>query len=433
MNILQVSLWGKLAGDLLFDESQNQIYFRYNKEFLNSGLDIAPILMPLSGRTNIYSFPTLNRETFKELPPVFSDSLPDKFGNEILHQWLQQKGKSLDDLNPLERLSYVGKRGMGALEYLPPEQRISSDNKPIDVSEIVTIANEVLNHKADQKGYLNNMDSILTIGTSAGGARAKAIIAIDKNTNEVFAGDILHQNKDITYHLLKIEGGNDLENRQCYGRIEYAYYLMAKQSGIAMSKSELFEENGRAHFLTQRFDRVGGEKTHMTTLNSIANMDYNQPLIHSYEQCFNVLDKLNLPQNQVKEQFRRMVFNVVARNLDDHTKNISFLMNKQGKWSLSPAYDITYAYNPSNRWLKQHQMSVNGKRTEIKRKDISKLAPSLDIRSKRIIIDQVTQGISQWKKIAASLDIDKAKIEMIENNLIYNQINKQGKTQKRGL
>jgi len=432
MTILEVLLWNTLVGNLFYDNKLSQAFFRYDKDFLNGNLDIAPLLMPISGKTNIYSFPTLPEETFKGLPPVFSDSLPDKFGNAILNTWLQKKGKQITDLNPLERLSYIGKRGMGALEYMPPQTVLSSSDNRIVISDIVRIAKEVLSSKADAQADINSIESILRIGTSAGGARAKAIIAIDPQTNDVFSGDILHENPEMKYYIMKIDGVKDLENRQSdgYGRIEYAYYNIAKASGIDIKDSIMFEENGRAHFMTERFDRVKGERVHMTTLNSMSNMDYNQPLIHSYEQCFGVMTKLNLSHEDIKKQYRRMVFNVVARNLDDHTKNISFLMNKQGVWKLSPAYDVTYAYDPSNRWLKQHQMSVNAKRLDIDRADLMKLAESLNPRTKRVIIEEVVEGVSQWMSIAAEVDIPKSRIKEIEDNLKYSQIHKQANSKK---
>lgn len=424
MNILEVKLWNELVGNLLYDNNKDQVFFRYDKDFLKGSLDISPLLMPLNGKTNIYSFPTYAEETFKMLPPVFSDSLPDKFGNEILNTWLQKQGRLITDLNPLERLSYIGKRGMGALEYMPPKIILSPSDKKIVISDIVAIAKEVLSSKKNQVATLASMDGIIQIGTSAGGARAKAIIAINSVTQEVFSGDILHSNKDMTYHILKIDGVGDLENRESdgYGPIEYAYYLMAIESGIDMAKSSLFEENNRAHFLTERFDRIDGRKIHMTTLNSIANMDYNQPLSHSYEQCFGVIDKLNLSHQDLKKQFRRMVFNVLARNQDDHTKNISFLMDQDGLWKLSPAYDVTYAYNPSNRWLKQHQMSVNGKRNDITYSDLIESANTLNKKTKQLIIEQVIEGVSKWREIASKVNIPKNRIEEIENNLRYDKI-----------
>lgn len=435
MNLLSVSLWGELVGDLFYDQRQGQVAFKYFDGFKQSGLEISPLLMPLKENKDFYTFDRLSEQTFKGLPPVFSDSLPDKFGNAILNTWLQKSGKLIEDLNPLERLSYIGKRGMGALEYLPPHATQETSRDVLDISNIVQIAKEVLDDKKEAQGNLNSLESILHIGTSAGGARAKAIIAIDPKTQNVYSGDILRNDKDTTYHILKLDGVGDIENRETngYGRIEYAYFRMAKACGIEMANSDLIEEKGRAHFMTQRFDRINGEKIHMTTLNSMAAMDYNQPLIYSYEQCFGVMTKIGLDHEDYKKQFRRMVFNVVAKNLDDHTKNVSFLMDKLGKWKLSPAYDVTYAYNPNNRWLRQHQMSVNGKRNDITRTDLMEVAQELDLRTKRVIIDQVVEGISEWKRIGKEVGIPSDRINEIEGNLKYHQIQKEKKSNKKSL
>lgn len=430
MNILHVSLWGELVGDLFYDANQKLTFFKYFEGFKQSGFEIAPLLMPLDNKTEIYSFSNLSQKTFKGLPPVFSDSLPDKYGNTILNAWLQRSGKLIEDLNPLERLSYIGKRGMGALEYLPPHTLENSNGQTLDISDIVAIAKEVLSNKEQTHGNLHSMESILHIGTSAGGARAKAIIAIDPKTNDVFSGDIIRKDSETTYHILKLDGVGDIENRtsEGYGKIEYAYSRMAKLCGIDMAKCQLIKEKERAHFMTERFDRVNGKKVHMTTLNSIAAMDYNQPLTYSYEQCFTVMKKIGLYHEDFKKQFRRMVFNILAKNLDDHTKNVSFLMDSLGQWKLSPAYDVTYAYNPNNRWLRQHQMSVNGKRNEINRSDLMGATDMLDPRSKRSIIDQVVEGVSQWKKIAEQINIPTDRVNEIEKNLKYQQINNEKKS-----
>jgi len=430
MNLLHVSLWGALVGDLFYDNRQNIVFFKYYDGFQQRGLEISPLLMPLKSDKDMYSFGNLSEQTYKGLPPVFSDSLPDKYGNAILGAWLQKNGKLITDLNPLERLSYIGKRGMGALEYLPPQSIVDNARETLDISHIVEMAKEVLNDKKQAQGNLKSMESILHIGTSAGGARAKAIIAIDPKTKDVFSGDILRDNKDTTYHILKLDGVGDVEKRETngYGSIEYAYFRMARACGIDIAHSELITEKGRAHFMTERFDRVNGEKIHMTTLNSMAAMDYNEPLTYSYEQCFGIMGKMELYHEDYKKQFRRMVFNVIAKNLDDHTKNVSFLMDKLGKWKLSPAYDVTYAYNPNNRWLRQHQMSVNGKRNKIGRSDLMGATEVLDPRSKRVIIDQVVEGISQWKRIAKEVGIPANRINEIEGNLKYHQIDSEKKS-----
>jgi serine/threonine-protein kinase HipA len=271
---------------------------------------------------------------------------------------------------------------------------------------------------------INSIEQILQIGTAAGGARPKIVIAKDNTTNEFYAGDVLNKNKEVTYYLLKLDGTTDNQNSETsqYGKIEFAYYQLATLSGINMSKTELLVENDRNHFLTQRFDRIDGKKIHSQTLNSIANLDYNNPLINSYEQCFSVMRKLNLSQSEIEQQFKRMVFNVMSKNLDDHTKNISFLMNDIGKWSLSPAYDLTHSYDPNNKWLKQHQMSINGKRNNIEYNDLIEVAEKQMIGNTNFIIQEVQEGVSNWIKIAKNLDIPLEKTNKIEQSLEYNSI-----------
>jgi serine/threonine-protein kinase HipA len=421
--VVQAKIWGNLVGDLFFKEDEKQVFFVYNDEFLNKGLEIAPILMPINSREKVFTFPFLNQETFKNLPPVFSDSLPDRFGNITLNSYLQTQGKDIEDLNPLERLTYIGERGIGALEYFPAQKHNSIYNgKPLDLSEIIEIAKEVMQQKKGVK--INSIEQILQIGTAAGGARPKIVIAKDNTTNEFYAGDVLNKNKEVTYYLLKLDGTTDNQNSETsqYGKIEFAYYQLATLSGINMSKTELLVENDRNHFLTQRFDRIDGKKIHSQTLNSIANLDYNNPLINSYEQCFSVMRKLNLSQSEIEQQFKRMVFNVMSKNLDDHTKNISFLMNDIGKWSLSPAYDLTHSYDPNNKWLKQHQMSINGKRNNIEYNDLIEVAEKQMIGNTNFIIQEVQEGVSNWIKIAKNLDIPLEKTNKIEQSLEYNSI-----------
>lgn len=420
--VVQAKIWGEIVGELFLKEDIRQIFFTYDSEFLKKGIEISPILMPTTSREKIISFPTLNFETFKDLPPVFSDSLPDKFGNAVLNKYLETSGRSIEDINPLERLTYVGVRGMGALEYFPLKYSDGYTEKELVISDIVEIAKDILSDKKNIRH--SSLENILHIGTSAGGARPKALIAKNNKTNEYVSGDILHSGNDYSYYLLKIDGASDINDSLTnqYGKLEYAYYKLATACGVNMTHTEFLSENGRDHFLTERFDRINGEKLHTQTLNSIANMDFNKPLIHSYEQCFNIMQRLNLTQEEKDQQFLRMVFNVVARNQDDHTKNICFLMDKSGKWKLSPAYDVSFAYDPTNRWLKQHQMSINNKRNNITFDDLVTVGQKFSITNPEQIIKQVTQGVSSWKTIASGLNISKEKIDHIEKNLFYNSI-----------
>ena len=345
--------------------------FQYDPAFARSGIELSPLTMPLSER--VYEFPALPRGTFHGLPGLLADSLPDKFGNALIDAWLATQGRTPESFGAVERLCYTGTRGMGALEFAPglgPRPRKATR---IEIDALVQLASDVLTHRNELQANFSGparqkaLNDILRVGTSAGGARAKAVIAWNRETNEVRSGQIA-AGDGFDYWLLKFDGvaGNkdkELEDPKGYGAIEYAYYLMARAAGISMSECRLLEENGRRHFMTRRFDRLsGGEKLHMQSLCALAHFDFNQAGAYAYEQAMLTIRQLSLPMAAVEEQFRRMVFNIVARNQDDHVKNIAFLMDKQGRWSLAPAFDMTYSYNPSGSWTAAHQMTLNGKR-----------------------------------------------------------------------
>jgi len=416
--LLEVKLWGKTVGALYFDTESNKVVFQYDTDFVDSNLAISPIIMPLvKNKEYIFS----DTATFKNLPPVFSDSLPDKFGNTILNTWLETQGKTINELNPLEKLSYIGTRGMGALEYFPNKDFVKQ-TKTLDIPSIVQIADEVLNQKKEQQNTIKRIENILQISSSTGGARAKAIIAINEKTNEIFSGDVIIQNPNITYYILKIDLNTPIEN---YAKIEYVYYQMAVLAKINMMPSRLYEENGNTHFLTQRFDRVNGEKIHMQTLCAMAKMDFNQPLQNSYEQAFKVLMILNLDFADTLQLYKLMLFNVLSRNVDDHTKNISFLMNKQGVWKLSPAYDLTYTFSTNGHWGKRHEMSVNGKRKNITYKDLLDVGAQLKIRNRKTILKEVASAVSNWSSLAKKAGIPEQTIKTIDKNLRYHTVLKE--------
>ena len=411
----RVSLWGRAVGAVIWNEERQRAEFQYDAAFSRSGLDVAPIMMPLSQAADgatVFSFGDVRDETFRGLPGLLADSLPDRFGEQILNAWLATQQRTPGSANPVERLCYTGRRGMGALEFEPAHNEWEASSEALQVEDLVRAANSVLyqraafrrNHK--KKGREEALMDILQVGTSAGGARAKAIVAFNADTGEVRSGQI-DGLPGFTYCLIKFDGvtNEKLGDPKSYGRIEYAYHLMARACGVAMMPCRLLEEHGRAHFLTQRFDRVRDaegtvHKLHMATLCGIAHMDYNQPLVHSYEQAFQVMRLLGLPYPAAVELFRRMCFNVVAMNCDDHTKNISFLMDPQGDWHLAPAYDVTYAYNPESLWLRQHQMSINGKRQDIARDDLLAVAKELNIRKAETVVDEVVAGVRKWKTFA---------------------------------
>lgn len=372
---------------------------------------VAALQMPLSD--HIYSFPALPAKTFHGLPGMLADSLPDKFGNALIDTWLAKQGRRADSFNPVERLCYTGKRGMGALEFLPTIGPRPRKAQKIEIDALVELASEVLSQPNALNGSLKDsggqkaLNDILRVGTSAGGARAKAVIAWNPKTNEVRSGKVV-ADTGFEYWLLKFDGvsGNkdkELEDPKGYGAIEYAYHLMARAAGIEMSDCRLLEENDRQHLMTRRFDRLaGGEKLHMQSLCALAHFDFNAAGAYAYEQAMMTIRQLCLPLNAIEEQFRRMVFNIIARNQDDHVKNIAFLMEKTGRWSLAPAFDITYSYNPDGAWTSTHQMTMNGKRDEFTEVDFQACAKSAGMKRGRAgdIIEEVRAAVLRWPEFA---------------------------------
>lgn len=412
INTAEIFMWGTRIAIVHLDDSKPYVSFEYDKQFLKSGIEVAPISMPLSNR--IYEFPNLVSNSFRGVPGMIADSLPDKFGNSIINQWLASIGRTEKDFNVLDRLCYTGSRGMGALEYLPATGPAAELDAPINVNEMVQFASNILNNKKSIKIELSNeltYSQLLQLGTSAGGARAKAIIAWNEKTHEVRSGQI-NLGKDFDYWLIKFDGVNKngdhgLEDELEYTLIEYAYYKMAKKAGINMNECRIFSENGNNHFLTKRFDRVNGKKIHMQTLGAIAHIDYNIPGLCSYEQASIYMRQLNLDAKDIEQLYRRMVFNVLAVNQDDHVKNISFLMDKNGIWKLSPAYDITFSYDISNKWLSAHQMLINGKKEAITLDDLIISGQNMDIstsKCKKIIMD-VKNAVDSWLSISDEVGI----------------------------
>ena len=417
MTIAEVKLWGKTIGAVSWDESVGGGNFEYDPAFIGSGIEVAPLTMPLSDR--IYTFPALPPETFHGLPGLLSDSLPDDFGNALIDAWLAREGRTPDTFNPVERLCYTGSRGMGALEYAPAQGPVAKKSKHIDVEALVELASEILTERNQlQVSFAvpdreSALDEIIQVGTSAGGARAKAIIAWNYKTNEVRSGQ-LKADIGFTYWLLKFDGvsGNkdkELEDPEGFGLIEYAYYKMARETGINMMECRLLKENGRSHFMTKRFDRSDdGQKLHMQSFGAMEHFDFKKAGAYSYEQAFQTIRKLGLSMDDVEEQFRRMAFNIIARNQDDHVKNIAFLMNKSGTWSLSPAFDMTYSYNPSGAWTSSHQMSMNGKRDLFNLQDFRTCAKLVSMKRGRAdeILEQVQAAVQKWSQFANQADVD---------------------------
>lgn len=431
--VSKVTIWNKVVGYVAWDDSRGVAMFEFNPSFERHGLDISPITMPIDeirSGNRIYSFPTIEKNTFLGLPGLLSDSLPDRFGNKMLDAWLARKGRSLSSITPIERLCYTGKRALGALEFEPVLSPEKDSTGELEIESIVNLVNDILAERSNFNSNIhsdssNSIMNIIRLGTSAGGARPKAVITYNEKTGEIRSGHVPVK-KNFYHWIIKLDGvdNGELVSGREYGRIEYAYYLMAKDCGITMNPCKLLEENGRAHFMTRRFDRPqGNEKLHLQSLCAVAHFDYNNPDAYSYEQAFQVMRKMRLSYPEAQQLFTRLVFNVIANNNDDHTKNISFLMDQNGNWALSPAYDVTFAYDPENFWLKRHQMSVNGKRSEIVGPDILNLAREMNIKNASEIIDKVLESISKWQEFAKDAGVDKKVIEAINKSFNLMQYN----------
>lgn len=401
---IEVYLWDKFVGAVALDPNLQYYVFAYDRKFGKSGIEVAPLHMPLRADEAPYVFADLPEETYRRLPAMLADALPDDFGNALIDRYLADKGIPKNRITVLDRLAYMGKRAMGALEFKPTRGPRTVKPTALDLNELVGEARKAV------AGIITGDDeaeaalrSIIEVGTSAGGARAKAVIGLNEQTHEIRSGQV-ELPPGFEYWLLKFDGmgvDRELGSSQHYGRIEYAYYLMARAAGIEMSPSRLLEENGRAHFITRRFDREPGNvKHHMQTLCAMNHIDFRKKSTNSYEQLFMTLDALGLGYAAMAETFRRMVFNVLSRNCDDHSKNFSFLLKQQGGWQLAPAYDISFAHNANGQWTNQHLMSVNGKYKDISRADLQAVAKRFGIGEEKWIIENVLQAIARWKSFA---------------------------------
>jgi len=424
VNVAEVWLWNHRVGAIALDDLGVGV-FEYDTDFLKRGLDIAPLMMPIEEARRghvIHSFPALNPETFKRLPGLLADTLPDKFGQAIVNAWLARQGRSPDDFSIIERLCYTGSRAMGALEFKPAVIEHISQPVSVEISEMITLIQDVMNHRhsldvtltQDEQVNQEALLDILRIGTSAGGARAKAVIAYNEKTGEVLSGQA-DAPEGFEHWLLKFDGVSDIEfgKTSDFGRIEYAYSKMATAAGITMSTCRLLEENGRAHFMTRRFDRVAGNKLHMQSLCALQHYDFNLAGAYGYEQALMTMRKMKLSKKEQLQQYRRMVFNVIARNQDDHSKNIAFLMNPQGEWSLSPAFDITHSYKLGEGWTQTHQMSINGKRDHFTKQDLIDVAQNNDLKNPENVIDDVIAVVEQWPAFATKTSVSEQKIDAI--------------------
>jgi serine/threonine-protein kinase HipA len=418
VDVAMVRLWDQDVGAAAWNVERGVGEFEFTPAFLRRNLDLAPLTMP--PRAGVFSFPNLNRDTFHGLPGLLADTLPDRFGNRIIDAWLARQGRSPNDFTPVERLCYIGIRGMGALEFKPAIGPRSEKAFPIEVSELTRLVGDILRHRTQWVVSLKGnraeaLNTIIRVGTSAGGNRAKAVIAWNPDTNEARSGQA-GVPPGFEPWLLKFDGVADdaLGDPQGIGRVEYAYHRMATAAGIAMSPCRLLEEGGRAHFMTRRFDRDGdGGKFHVQSLCALAHYDFNAAGEYGYEQALSVIQRLGLGHPALREMYRRMVFNVLARNQDDHTRNIAFLMDRHGSWSLAPAFDVVWAYNPRGAWTNRHQMTVNGKRDGFTRADLPAVAVQFGIKKADDILDEVAGAVARWPAFAMECGVTDSLIKEI--------------------
>jgi serine/threonine-protein kinase HipA len=424
-----VKIWGETVGAVRWDESQQLAYFEYERNFIPKDWDLSPLKMPINNGARIYSFPELRKgkdnptDTFKGLPALLSDSLPDKYGNQLINIWLTQQGRPENSMNPVEQLCFIGTRGMGALEF---ETALFKDGKraaTLELESLVDIAQRMLNKRETFQTNLHTNEEkavaeILKIGTSAGGARPKALIAYNRLNGVVKSGQG-NAPEGFEHWLIKLDGVSDAQFGEStgWGNVEYAYYLMAKACGIEMTECRLLEEHGRAHFMTRRFDREGDTKHHIQTLCALQHYNYNEMFAYSYEQVFQTMRLLRLTYPEAEQMFRRMVFNALATNCDDHTKNFSFRLKKGEHWRLAPAYDVCFAYNPNNSWVSQQTLSINLKRRDFLKEDFITVAKANNIKKGEQILEEINQTVGRWEDFAIQAKVDEKHMKLIQRNL----------------
>ncbi|AEF54794.1 HipA domain protein [Marinomonas posidonica IVIA-Po-181] len=435
MEVITIKYHNDEVGAVSFDTEKGLGAFEYAPSFIKKGVELSPIKMPLSKR--IYNFPALSYSTFKGLPGLIADSLPDDFGNAVLNAWVAAQGRSPNDITPLQRLQYTGKRGMGALEYAPATQfRSLNASQPIEIQALITIAQEILDSRGQFEVELKQneqedreaMMSLLSVGMSAGGARPKAVLAFNEEFTQVRSGQT-DVPDGFTHYLMKFDGVSEHNKNQetfgdplGYGAMEFVYHLMAKKCGIDMMPCHLLQEGNRRHFITQRFDRIKNKKIHVQTLNGIAHVDYKKPGSFSYAELFGTARQLKLSAPEAEQLLRRMIFNIIARNHDDHSKNFAFAL-ANGKWSLTPAYDLAYSYKPGSKWVNSHWMSLNGKREHFNRADfysLENLSPLFSKKKIDNIIDETIEHVSCWRQLANEWEVPNTLIEEINDHLRLN-------------
>lgn len=430
VDVAEIKIWGGLVGAVRWDEQQQLADFQYSEDFIRKNQDISPIKMPLSRGSQIYRFPELRKakdtvyDTFKGLPGLLADALPDRYGNQLINVWLAQQGRPADSMNPVEQLCFIGSRAMGALEFEPAQFDTHTTSSEIEIGSLVNVAQKILSEKEAFNTNLNEdeqraLKAILRVGTSAGGARPKAIIAYNPKTADVRSGQT-NVPEGYEHWLIKLDGASDVQFGESsgWGRVEYAYHLMAKECGIAMTECKLLEENDRAHFMTKRFDREANNiKHHIQTLCGLQHFDYTALFAYSYEQVFQTMRQLRLTYPEAEQQFRRVVFNVLATNYDDHTKNFSFRLKQGEKWELAPAYDVCYSFDPKHIWVSQQTLSINGKRKNISKDDLMTIATANTIKKGEKIIEEIKAKVRQWEDFADESGVEEGLKKSIKANL----------------
>ena len=419
-DVVEVRAWGQRVGAVAAGRRRDSYVFAYDPEWVASGREVAPILMPLDSRRR-YSFPALSEETFKFLPPMLADALPDRFGSSLVNAWLARQGVPVSEITPLDRLAYLGNRGLGALEFVPSTAPNLPAPAMLDIKALVDSARHVISGELTSDAAAKDaLRSLISVGTSAGGARAKAIVRWNQTTGEI-RPESDTTDAGFSSWLIKFDGvgvDKQLGSSQSYGRIEYAYSLMAAVAGVQMAETKLLEENGRAHFITRRFDRPdASEKLHLQSLCAVDAVDFNLIETNDYAQYFSAIESLSLGADAREQAFRRMVFNVFAANCDDHSKNFAFLMDNTGAWSLAPAYDVTFAHEPGHKWLSKHLMAVDGKFADITRDDLMGFADKFSIERASRIISDIRAAVGSWTEFATAAGVPAAAREEIAANI----------------
>ncbi len=414
VDFINVSIWGKKVGTIAMSPRIGYYVFAYDPSFVKTGIELSPIHMPLA--TDPYVFSYLPELTYQRLPAMIADSLPDKFGNDLIDSYMKQKGLNTSQISVLDRLAYMGKRAMGALEFHPTRGGVKANHTAIDMKKLVEAARKAVHGNIDTDHIAEaSLKQIIQVGTSAGGARAKAVVAFNEATQEIRAGQFDVED-GFEHWLLKFDGmGADkgLGKTENHGRIEFSYYQMALQAGINMEPCRLLEENGRAHFMTKRFDRTGNQKHHVQTLCAMDHMDFKSMNTYDYSQIFVLLDNLGFDYEAKEEVFRRMCFNVMAANCDDHSKNFAFILKEGESWQLAPAYDVAYAFNPDGQWTYQHFMSVSGQYGNITVDHLLAVAQRFAIGTGPQVLSQVRDAVAGWVDIARANNIPEAEVQEV--------------------